>query len=532
MNKPDRLSPETRPGERSGLTRRAFMQRAAALGLTAAAASSLWQGTAKAAPTKGGHAVIGCHGAQTTDSFDPATVPDMYISVTRTAVYSTLVEVRPDGVLSPLLAESYEATPDAKQWRFKLRKDVTFHNGKTVTPDDVIATMQLHLNPDTKSPMSSVLAGVEKVSKDGDWAVFDLSSGNADFPVLAAEYMLSILPSEEGVASWREGQGTGAYKLEHLDPGVSAKLVRNPDYYMADRGNFETIEMLAINDKVARTNALLTGEIHAATQVPPVLIKRLENVPTIELDMRTTGDFYTYDMLMTGAPFSDNNVRMALKHAIDRDQFVAIALAGFGVVGNDHPLGPFYEYHPASLEQRSFDPDKAKHYMKKAGLSSLKVPIHSGQNTFPRALDGAVLISEAAKKAGIEVEVVQEPDDGYGANIWGKKPWFASHWTSRAAADAILTAAFLGGQPWNVTGFDNDRFNKLTVEARTVLDKKKRAEIYADIARIMRDEGASAIVAHPQAIDAVSSKIQRDDGTTALTNLASRKALEFWSFKS
>ncbi len=475
MSKPIHAANRQLLGSSHALTRRAFMERAAALGLTAAAANSLWPGAAKAAPNKGGHAIIGCHGAQTTDSFDPASVPDMYISVTRTAIFSTLVEVRPDGVLSPLLAESYEASPDAKQWRFKLRKGVTFHNGKTVTPDDVIATMQLHLNPDTKSPMSSVLADVERVSKDGDWVVFDLSTGNADFPVLAAEYMLSILPSEEGVATWQEGQGTGAYRLENFDPGVSAKLVRNPDYFMADRGNFDSIEMLAINDKVARTNALMTGEIHVATQVPPVLIKRLEKVPSIALDMRTTGDFYTYDMLMTGAPFSDNNVRMALKHAIDRQQFVDIALAGFGVVGNDHPLGPFYEYHPTDLPQRDFDPDKAKHYVKKAGLSSLKVPIHSGQNTFPRALDGAVLISESAKKAGIEVEVVQEPDDGYGANIWGKKPWFASHWTSRAAADAILTAAFLGGQPWNVTGFDNERFNKLTLEARTVLDKDKRA---------------------------------------------------------
>ena len=65
---------------------------------------------------------------------------------------------------------------------------------------------------------------------------------------------------------------------------------------------------------------------------------------------------------------------------------------------------------------------------------------------------------------------MREPDDGYGSDVWGKKPWFAAHWTSRAAADPILTAAFLGGQPWNVTGFDNDRFDALVAEARTVLD--------------------------------------------------------------
>ena len=222
---------------------------------------------------------------------------------------------------------------------------------------------------------------------------------------------------------------------------------------------------------------------------------------------------------------------MALKHAIDRDQIVERVLGGYGVVGNDHPLGTYYAYHPAGIPQRSYDPDKARHYLKKAGLDSLEVPLHSGANSFPGSLDAAVLIAESAKKAGIEIEVVREPDDGYGSNVWGKAPWFAAHWTSRAAADPILTAAFLGGQPWNVTGFDNERFNALVIEARTVLDEQKRAEMYAEIALVLRDEGASAIVAHPQAIDAVSDKIQTDGGTTATTSFASRKALEFWSFK-
>lgn len=517
---------------RNDLPRRRFLEQAGALGLAVTAGPALWPGEAMAAPRVGGHAVFGSHGAQTTDSFDPAVVPDIFISTARTAVFSTLMEVRPDGVLSPLLAESYESSPDAKQWRFKLRPGVTFHNGKTVTVDDVIATMQLHLNPDTKSPMSTVLASVETLSKDGDTAVFDLSAGSADFPVLLSEYMLSILPSKDGAASWEPAVGSGAYRLETLEPGVKAVLARNPDYFMPERGNFESIDMLAINDKVARVNALRTGEVHAISQVPPNLVSRFKGVQGIALDIRTTGDFYTYDMLMTTAPFQDNNVRLALKHAIDRDEIVAKVLGGFGVVGNDHPLGPYYAFHPSDLPQRSYDPDKAKFHVKQAGLDSLKVSIHTGSNTFPGALDGAVLIAETAKKGGIEIEVVREPDDGYGNDIWGKKPWFASHWTSRAAADPILTAAFAGGQPWNVTGFDNGAFNKLLAEARTVLDNDKRAQMYGEMAAIIRDEGASAIFAHPQAIDAVSDKIQTDGGTTATTSFASRKALEFWSFKA
>ena len=527
LNEGSRL---TYASTKHGVSRRRFLERAATLGVAVTAAGL--PAMANASPTKGGHAVFGSHGAQVTDSFDPAVVPDIFISTTRTAVFSTLMEVLPSGVLSPQLAESVEASPDAKQWRFKLRKGVTFHNGKTVTVEDVIASMQIHLNPNTKSPMANVLADVQTMSKDGDYVVFDLGSGSADFPVLMAEYMLSILPSVDGTAHWEPAVGSGAYALEHLEPGVKATLIRNPNYYLEGRGNFDSIDMLAINDKVARINALRTGEVHAISQVPPNLVERFKGVAGVELDIRTTGDFYTYDMLMTNAPFADNNVRMALKYAIDREQYVARVLGGFGVVGNDHCLGPYYAFHPADMPQRTYDPDKAKHYIKKAGVGTLDVPIHTGANSFPGSLDGAVLIAESAKKAGININVVREPDDGYGSDVWGKKPWFASHWTSRAAADPILTAAFLGGQPWNVTGFNNDRFNALVKEARTVLDQSKRAQMYADIAQILSDEGASAIVAHPQAIDAVSDKIQTDGGTTATTSFASRKALEFWSFKA
>ncbi len=340
--------------------------------------------------------------------------------------------------------------------------------------------------------------------------VFDLSAGNADFPVLMAEYMLGILPSKDGQVSWQEPIGTGAYKLDKLDPGVRAEMTRNADYYMPDRANFETIEMLAMNDKVSRINAIRTGEVHAISQVPPNLVKRFEGVDGVELDIRTTGEFYTYDMLMTNAPFSDNNVRMALKHAIDRELIVQRVLGGYGVVGNDHCLGPYYAYHPVDLPQRGYDPDKARHYLKQSGIDNLKVPLHTGANSFPGSLDAAVLTAESAKKAGLEIEVVREPDDGYGSNVWGKKPWFAAHWASRAAADPILTAAFLGGQPWNVTGFDNERFNNLVIEARTVLDGPKRAEMYAEIAQVLRDEGASAIVALPLSKRACEMRWYRD----------------------
>ena len=69
-------------------------------------------------------------------------------------------------------------------------------------------------------------------------------------------------------------------------------------------------------------------------------------------------------------PFNNNDVRMALKYAVDREQMVKTILGGYGTVGNDNPIGPTYKFHDPEIPQRQYDPDKAKFHLKKAGLTN------------------------------------------------------------------------------------------------------------------------------------------------------------------
>ena len=195
------------------LNRRDFMGRASALGLTATAASSLRAGAAKAAgPQRGGTLRAGVQGGESPNSLDPATFASSVPYMLGRCWGDTLVGVDAGGNVVGRLAESVEASDDATSWRFKMRQGVEFHNGKTVTAEDALKTMQRHSGEDTKSGALGIMRGIESMSTDGDTLVVNLSSGNADLPYLMADYHLIIQP-DGGMDNPAAGIGTGAYKV-------------------------------------------------------------------------------------------------------------------------------------------------------------------------------------------------------------------------------------------------------------------------------------------------------------------------------
>src|SRR5258708_602902 len=180
------------------ISRREFMGRAAALGVTTALATTLLsQAGVAQTPKKGGSAKFGlAHGA-TSDSGDPAAYPDTATQVPFWGAMSNgLTEVDAKGNIQPDLAPSMEPTNNAATWVFKLKKGVTFHNGKDLPADDVIASYRHHMGKDSKSAVKSVLAPIKDMKADAkDSVIFTLEGGNADFPYLTNDYHNPIAPA-------------------------------------------------------------------------------------------------------------------------------------------------------------------------------------------------------------------------------------------------------------------------------------------------------------------------------------------------
>ncbi len=518
---------------RGKITRREFMGRAAALGFSAALATSLaGQALQAATPKKGGRLITGVGHGSTTDSLNPATYENGFMADLGYALHGHLTETSNEGELIPQLAEGWEASADAATWTIKLRKGIEFHNGKTMTAADVVASINHHRGEDTKSAAKPIVAAVEDIKADGDdTVVFSLKGGDADFPFIMSDYHLAILPSkDDGTVEWESGVGIGGYALKEFEPGVRAVTERAPNYWREGRAHFDAFELLSIVDVAARTNALVTGEIHAMDRCDIKTLHLLKRNQDIVIEETTGYAHYTIPMRTDTAPFDDNNVRLALKYGLDREALLKTVLRGHGVIGNDHPISTANRYHAADLPQRQYDPDKSKFHLKQAGLDSLTVPLHAADAAFGGALDAAVLYKEHAAKANINIDVVREPNDGYWSNVWMNKPWCMCYWGGRPTEDWMFSTAYASGADWNDTFWEHEQFNKLLVEARGQLDETKRREMYFEMQRILSDEGGVVVPMFNNYVFATSNKIAHDPQMSATGELDGNRLAERWWF--
>ena len=151
---------------------------------------------AMAAPKRGGHLRAGLGNGQTTDTLNPGTYSNSFTTCMSFAVHGRLTEVAADGRLIPELAESWEAAAGASEWRFKIRQGVTFHSGKSLKPQDVVASINFHRGKDSTSAAAPLVKQVKDISTEGDdTVVFKLEGGNADFPFILSDYHLVICPA-------------------------------------------------------------------------------------------------------------------------------------------------------------------------------------------------------------------------------------------------------------------------------------------------------------------------------------------------
>ncbi len=274
---------------------------------------------------------------------------------------------------------------------FKLRRGVEFHNGKTMDADDVLYSINHHRGEDTKSAAKGIVDPIADIRKDGPHTViFTLKGGNADFPFILSDYHLTISPAGD---DFRGGLGTGGYVLKEFEPGVRAFAVRNPNYFKENRAHFDEVETLSISDVNARTNALKTGQIDAMNRCELKTVHLFKKLPGIQVMQQNGFKHYTFAMRCDIPPYENSDVRLALKYAVDREQMVKTILRGYGVVGNDHPISPANRYHASELEQRTYDPDKAKFHLKKSGLDKANFRLHAADAAFVGAVDAGVLLS-------------------------------------------------------------------------------------------------------------------------------------------
>ncbi len=479
----------------SGMSRRDFMRSAATAGLSVAMAGGLWSEAQAMTPKKGGSLKAGADGGATTDTFNPlemagADHPTMSIL----SSYDTLTEIDDSGTPQPSLAESWEGNADGT-WAIKLRQGVEFHNGKTLTADDVVWSLNQHLNENNRAAEAQqIVQNFEELRADGpDTVIIKQREVNFDLPTHLSAFALII--GQEGTEDWSAGNGTGPYVKEDWQPGVQFLGKKFANFYRDDQGHFDEVTILNVADPGARMSGLLSNTLHAIGSPETKTAGRLANASGYELVQVSGTQHYTCDMRADMDPFTSASLRNAVKWGINRQEIVDKVLAGYGTVGNDLPISQGQQFYNDQLDQREYDPDKARFHLKQAGFDSIDLTLSTSDGAFGGAVDAAVLMQASMAGAGMNVTVDRRPADGYWSEVWLQVPWCMVYWNGRPTIDWMLSSTYVSDSDWNSSAFRNETFDNLLVTARAEPDEAKRRDMYHEAQRLFWEESGTSVFA-------------------------------------
>ncbi len=490
---------------RKGLSRREILKISMALGVSTTIANDLfYSGQAAAAtPKRGGSIRVAANSHGPADTLDPI-LGTASIDYSRArATYNSLIQIGEDLSANPELATEWSANSNASEWTFKLRKDVTWHDGKKLTADDVIWSMNRHMGEGSVSVIKPLLASISEWKKTGPYEVKAiLGTPNSDLPVILSTFQAKI--TQNGVKK-PTGVGTGPFKLEKFEPGVKSVHVRNEDYFR-DGPHLDACEITAITDPIAAANALVSGGIDLTSNIDSKAIRQIESASNVDVTSIPSGAYIGLCILKNTSPGSNPDFVRGMQYIQDRKRIVKRILRGYGSIGNDQPISPAYgDDYCHELPQREFDPDKAKFHFKKSGISSAEIhaaPVASG-------LEDMCLLAQAnCAKIGFDLKIKKVPSDGYWGSVWMKEPVNVVSWFMRPTANAMMSIAFAPGAAWNDTFWNNERMGKLLNLSLKELDPRKRHEMYCEMQTLIHNESGIVIPAHPNVVDGYSKRLK------------------------
>jgi peptide/nickel transport system substrate-binding protein len=424
-------------------------------------------------------------------------------------VCESLLRWNPDLSITPALAEKYE-NPTPTTWVYTIRQGVTFHDGSTMDADDVVASLQRHLDPDVGSYWAGVYANVQSIDKTGDYEVtvtlkkpdsmFNQYMAVSPGTVESAE-TLSADGKDYGNAS-NGVNCTGPFAFDSWTPGESISLKRYDDYWDADlKAKSGEVKFVFIADPNTRVNAMLTGQVDGGWAPPANAYAQLKSSGAGEVYYGVNTVVTSEIVGDTSGPLGDKRVRQALLMAIDRDGIVKTAEQGFAEVAESLVSRTTWSGIPgadvdqinADLPKYEYDVAAAKALAKEAGVAGEELVIE----TTPAAQSADVIaaaIAQAAKDIGLKPKIKSVSPDNYGALFVdpaareGVDLFMTSWYTSLADPmefyGMIRTGEFSNYGAWSNAEFDAAANDALTLQ----LDDPARLDSIVAADKVATDE--------------------------------------------
>lgn len=398
------------------------------------------------------------------------------------------------------LAESIELNAAATMATVRLRPGVEFHNGKSLTADDLIFTMQRILNPNQPGKAATSFAAVDpgNLKKlDALTVQFNLTSPDSLFAQRWGSASTNIVPTDFNPA---KPVGTGPFKVQSFTPGSRSVMVRNPNYWMSGEPYLDEVDIIDFSDNTSRVAALLSGQVDAIDGVDPSDLKQVSSGGFVT-QITKSGFYQPITMRVDMAPFNDVRVRQAFRLMVDRPQMIAQAYSGYGQLANDMPF-PADPGYP-DLPQRVQDIPQAKSLLKAAGHEGLAVTFTTTPENGGLVATAQVFAQQAAA-AGVKVTVSDLTPTSYDA---GFKNWpFTNGYWAANTLGLGYPGRFLKSGGQNDSHWNDPVGAALYADLLKATDPAKQNTYATQLFQRFYDQGPDIIHSFKNNIDVYSSK--------------------------
>jgi peptide/nickel transport system substrate-binding protein len=489
------------------LTRREFVRYAALLGMSAAAASQTagltWPRRASAATIQRGGTL------RVSATIQKVTHPAQFAWINPSnqlrQVAEYLAYTDEDNITHPYLLKNWVASEDLKTWTLNLLQGIKFNNGDEFTADDVVFTMNQWLNKDVGSSILGLMGtyldptGIEKVN---NYQVkLHLKQPELAVPEHLYHYPALVLNHRTFEGDFiKAPHGTGPYALELYREGERCVVRRRDDYWQKGLPYMDGMEFIDMGTEMSpQIAAIQAGEIDLIdlSDITGVTAyQALKNDPRVNIIPITTNQTRVLRMRVDLKPWSDNNVRMALKLCQHREKILSLAYFGQGLQGQDFHVSP---KHPEYCEKPipKYDPQRAKELLKRAGYPNgldVNLVVGSGWTDIVRY---AEILKQDAAPAGFRINIRPIPNSQYWEK-WTEVDLGVTPWAHRPLGTMVLSVAYTadaGGKPvpWNETRWVDKEFSELLKRANGTLDLEKRRKIFCKLEDIQWERGSIGI---------------------------------------
>jgi peptide/nickel transport system substrate-binding protein len=496
------LAVECRTGQ---LTRREFLTRATALGVSGAAALSAI-GVRGRAQTTGPSPVPGGTLRIQMD-VRPVTDPRLHdfsesANLTR-GLLEYLVEYTPDGRFESMLLQDWEANAEATEYHLYLRPGVRWNDGTPFTAEDVAANFVGWADATVPgnsmaSRLTALIDPVTRTAREGAIQVIDplvvrlrLSQPDITLIPSVADYPAAVQRADlVGTNPLDHGIGTGAYRITAFEPSVRAVLDRAEDHAYWGTAALDRVEYIDFGADPLRWRAAAEdGLFDMTARTEPGYITTFDALGWTNYSVQTASTVVvrpnqqaTIDGQM---PYSDLRVRRALARAVDNGICLELGIDGRGTVAENHHVSPIQPDY-AHLPPLRTDSAEARRLMDEAGMLEFEHELVSVDDTWRRATADAV--AAQLQEAGFRIRRRIVPRDDFDMN-WKSYAFSATNWNHRELGVQVMALAYRTGAVWNETGFSNPEFDRLLDRAVTIADADTRRDTMARLQQILQTDG-------------------------------------------